>query len=158
MDVRMTVAARTQRWGSTAVIGGILSTTRAQERNAVASDHIHPFDPDAVERARAARLTVEQAERLSAVLGLISDPVRARVICALLAVDELCVGDAALAADVNDDAASYALRLLRTAGLVQRRRQGRLHFYRLADDDTQPALRSALTELLKLSEQGPFTR
>ena len=124
----------------------------------MASEHSHPFDPGSVEQARAGQLSREQAERLSAVLGLISDPVRARIICALLAVDELCVGDVALAADVNDDAASYALRLLRTAGLVQRRRQGRLNFYRLADDDTQPALRSALTALLRLSEQGPFTR
>lgn len=36
---------------------------------------------------------------------------------------ETFVDDAALAAGVNDNAASYALRLLRTAGLVQRRRE-----------------------------------
>ena len=121
----------------------------------MAADHPHPFDPAAVDRARAAQLSAEQAERLSDVLTLIGDPVRARVIWALLATEELCVGDVALAADVNHDAASYALRVLRTAGLVQRRKEGRLNYYRLADHDTQPALRSALTAVLELSESGP---
>ena len=121
----------------------------------MAADHSHPFDPDGVERARAAQLDAEQAERLAAVLALIGEPVRARVVCALLAVDELCVGDVALATDVNHDAASYALRVLRTAGLVQRRKEGRLNHYRLADHDTQPALRSALTAVLELSESDP---
>lgn len=122
----------------------------------MAADHGHPFDPQGVEQARAAQLTPEQTERLSEVLTLIGDPVRARVICALLAVDELCVGDVALAADVNHDAASYALRVLRTAGLVQRRSEGRLNYYRLADHDTQPALRSALVAVLELSDSGPL--
>lgn len=121
----------------------------------MAADHPHPFDPAGVERARAAQLSAEQAERLAAVLAMIGEQVRARVICALLAVDELCVGDVALAADVNHDAASYALRVLRTAGLVQRRKEGRLNYYRLADHDTQPALRSALTAVLELSESRP---
>lgn len=121
----------------------------------MAHEHSHPYDPDAVEHARAGQLSTHQAEQLSALMALIGDPVRARVICALLAVDELCVGDVALAGNVNDDAASYALRVLRTAGLVQRRREGRLSFYRLADEDTQPALRAALTELVKLSQMRP---
>ncbi|MEX0650457.1 MAG: metalloregulator ArsR/SmtB family transcription factor [Actinomycetota bacterium] len=114
-------------------------------------DHTHPFDPAAVEQARAAQLTTEEAERLSAIFALVGDPVRARVIYAFLAVDELCVGDVALAANVNDDAASYALRVLRTAGLVQRRREGRLSFYRLTDHGTRPALRTALDAFLRLS-------
>lgn len=118
----------------------------------MASDHTHPYDPEAVERAQAAQLTAEQAQRLSDLLALVGDPVRARVFYALLAVEELCVGDVALAADVNDDAASYALRVLRTAGLVQRRREGRLNFYRLTDHGTQPALRTALRQLLELRE------
>lgn len=116
------------------------------------ADHQHPFDAGSVERARAAQLSAEQADRLSEVLTLLGNPVRARVLCALLAVEELCVGDIALAAETNHDAASYALRLLRTAGLVQRRREGRMNFYRLADDDTQPALRAALTELQRLAD------
>lgn len=127
-------------------------SAQAAKGSAVAADHPHPYDADGVERARAAQLSAEQSERLAAVLALIGESVRARVICALLAVDELCVGDIALAVDVNHDAASYALRVLRTAGLVQRRKDGRLNYYRLADDNTQPALRSALMAVLELSE------
>ncbi len=119
------------------------------------AEHGHPFDPEGVEQARSAQLSSEEVDRLAEVLSIIGEPVRARIITALLAVDELCVGDVALAADVSDDAASYALRVLRTAGVVQRRREGRLNFYRLADDDTQPALRSALAELRRLAEATP---
>ncbi len=119
----------------------------------MASKHTHPYDQHAVDSARAGQLTSGQSERLSALMALIGDPVRARVICALLAVDELCVGDVALAANVNSDAASYGLRVLRMAGLVQRRKNGRLNFYRLADDDTQPALRTALTALISLTRE-----
>lgn len=120
----------------------------------MAADHAHPFDPERVERARAGQLTPEQASRLSEVLSLIGDPVRARVICALLAVDELCVGDVALSADVNHDAASYALRTLLAAGLVERRRDGRLNYYRLAGHDTRPPLRTALGAVLDIAASG----
>lgn len=89
-------------------------------------------------------------DRLAEVLTIVGEPVRARVILALLAVDELCVGDVAFAADITQGAASYALRVLRSAGIVERRREGRLSFYRLADDDTQPALRSALAALRRV--------
>lgn len=128
------------------------------ERSVVAADHAHPFDPEGVERARAAQLTAEQASRLSDVLSLIGEPVRARVICALLAVDELCVADVALSANVNHDAGSYALRTLLAAGLVERRRDGRLNYYRLADHDTQPSLRTALSAVLDIAESGAVVR
>ncbi len=117
--------------------------------------HGHPFDEESVQRARAAQLSEDEVDRLAELLSVVGEPVRARVICALLAVDELCVGDVALAAGVSNDAASYALRILRTGGLVQRRRDGRLNFYRLADDDTQPALRAALSELRRLAQSVP---
>ncbi len=114
-------------------------------------EHSHPFDRHGVERARSSQPSPDEVERLVELISLVGDPIRVRVICALLAVHELCVGDIALAAEASDDAASYALRVLRTAGLVQRRREGRMSFYRLADDDTQPALRSAITQLRRLA-------
>jgi DNA-binding transcriptional ArsR family regulator len=77
--------------------------------------------------------------------------VRVRMLDALETVDELCVGDLALALDVNEDAASYGLRLLRTAGLVQSRKQGRTVVYRLAERFPEPLLEHCLRELLHLS-------
>jgi len=53
---------------------------------------------------------------------LIADPTRARLLYALNLVEELSVGDLALALDVNEDAVGYALQILRTAGLVTNRR------------------------------------
>ena len=50
------------------------------------------------------------------------------------------MGDLALALGCGEDAASYALRLLRTAGLVTSRKQGRTVFYRLAPDFLSPLL------------------
>ena len=57
----------------------------------------------------------------------------------------------ALALGVNEDATSYALRLLRTAGLVQSRKVGRTVVYRLADQFPEPLLAHCLRELIKLS-------
>ncbi len=90
---------------------------------------------------------------MASLLGLIGDPVRSRVLSALLAADELCVGDVALALRISDDSASYALRVLRTAGLVQRRREGRMAYYRVSDSDVQPALAAALVQLRQLARR-----
>ncbi|XPE33202.1 hypothetical protein RMN54_37845 (plasmid) [Rhodococcus opacus] len=35
--------------------------------------------------------------------------------------------------DLGEDAVGYALRILRTAGMVTRRKEGRTVYYRLAD-------------------------
>jgi DNA-binding transcriptional ArsR family regulator len=59
--------------------------------------------------------------------------VRVRIVSALAEAEELCVGDLALALDVSDSSVSHALRLLRTAGVVRNRRDGRVIYYRLAD-------------------------
>ena len=83
-------------------------------------------DPVAVAKAREHVLSADDAARLTSLLSLLADPVRVRILDALESVGELCVGDLALALDVNEDAASYGLRLLRTAGLVQSP-QGRPH-------------------------------
>ena len=113
--------------------------------------HAHPVDPDRVARAHERGISAEDATRLSSLLSLLADPVRTRILYALDLVEELCVGDLALALDVSEDSASYALRLLRTAGFVQTRRQGRVVFYRLAARFPEPLLEHCLRELISLS-------
>jgi ArsR family transcriptional regulator, lead/cadmium/zinc/bismuth-responsive transcriptional repressor len=119
---------------------------------AVTTDHEHPVDGARVRRARAGVIDAEDAERLSNLLGLLGDPVRVRLLYALDLVGELCVGDLALALGITEDAASYGLRMLRTAGLVQTRKDGRVVYYRLADTFPEPLLEHCLHELLRLSE------
>src|SRR3954466_10987616 len=88
--------------------------------------HEHPVDGERVERARAKLISADDAGRLASLLSLMADPARSPILFALDLVDELCVGDLALALEVTEDAVSYALRILRTAGLVQNRRDGRV--------------------------------
>jgi DNA-binding transcriptional ArsR family regulator len=117
--------------------------------------HEHPVDPERVATARSGQLPGEQAQQLSTLLGVLGDPVRMRILTALLATNELCVGDLALALGVNEDAISYGLRVLRRHGLVQRRAAGRMGFYRLSDGNAQPALVEALRQLQKLARHRP---
>lgn len=114
-------------------------------------DHEQPLDPEGVARAREGLLPTGDAARLASVLGLLADPVRSRILYALDQVEELCVGDLALALGTTEDAVSYGLRILRTAGLVHARKDGRAVFYRLATNFPEPLLEHCLRELVLLS-------
>ena len=72
---------------------------------------------------------------------------------ALDVVEELCVRDMALALEATEDAVSYALRLLRTAGFVTSRKDGRVVFYRLADGFPEPLREHCLKRLIELSRK-----
>ena len=120
-------------------------------RRPSAPDRQQPLDPEGVVRAREGLLPTEDAARLASVLGLLADPVRSRILYALDRVEELCVGDLALALGTTEDAVSYGLRILRTAGLVHARKDGRAVFYRLATNFPEPLLEHCLRELVLLS-------
>lgn len=94
-------------------------------------DHEHPIDAATVAAARQRVLSSADGERAADALRLLADPVRVRIVSALHAAGELCVGDLALVLDVSDSSISHALRLLRTAGVAQNRRDGRVIYYRL---------------------------
>jgi DNA-binding transcriptional ArsR family regulator len=95
--------------------------------------HPHPVDPERVDAARRHLPTEEEAAEVAELFRLIGDPIRARILYALTGAEEMCVGDLALALGVPENSVSYALRLLRTAGVVRNRRAGRLIYYRLVD-------------------------
>src|ERR1700758_1146215 len=115
------------------------------------SDHEHPVNPGGVTAARAGVLSVDDAGRLAGLLGMLADPIRSRILFALSAADELCVGDLALALDVTEDQVSYALKMLRLAGLVAFRKDGRMVCYRLSDGFPHPLLEHCLHELLTIA-------
>ena len=117
-------------------------------------DHLHPVDAERVEHARSRLPSADDAARLTGLLSLMADPVRLRLIYALDIVEELCVGDLALALDVSEDSVSYALRLLRTAGLVHTRKDGRVVFNRLAPDFPAPLRDHCLRQLIALTHTG----
>jgi DNA-binding transcriptional ArsR family regulator len=114
-------------------------------------DHDHPVSPERVTVARAGVLSVDEAGRLAGLLGMLADPVRSRILFALSAADELCVGDLALALEVNEDQVSYALKMLRLAGLVSFRKDGRMVFYRLSGGFPHQLLEHCLRQLLTIA-------
>ncbi len=89
--------------------------------------------PSKVSLARAAGPSIEEAANLAALFKLLGDPTRTRILYSLLEAGELCVCDIAATVAVPETSVSQALRLLRTAGVVSGRRDGRMVFYRLAD-------------------------
>jgi DNA-binding transcriptional ArsR family regulator len=114
-------------------------------------NHPHPVDADRVSQARARVLRPDEAARLASLLSLMADPVRSRILDALDLIGELCVGDLALVLGTSEDAVSYGLRILRTAGLVQTRKAGRVVYYRLATNFPEPLLEHCLRQLVQLS-------
>jgi DNA-binding transcriptional ArsR family regulator len=119
------------------------------------SGHDHPADPAGVARARRHVPDITSSTAMADLLGVLADPTRARVLFALRATDELCVGDLALALDVSHDAVSYALRSLRRAGLVVSRREGRMAMSSLPDGDRATLVQRALDELMHAATEHP---
>lgn len=90
-------------------------------------------NPDKVALARQGIPLPSEAAALAQMFKLLGDPNRTRILYALLEAGELCVCDLAAVVELQETAVSQALRLLRTAGVVDNRRSGRMIFYRLAD-------------------------
>lgn len=90
-------------------------------------------DEDRVEAARARVLPEVELAGLTQLFRLLGDVTRARLLYALLEAGELCVCDLSAATDTPETNVSHALRLLRTAGIVKARRDGRMMFYSLDD-------------------------
>ncbi len=110
-----------------------------------------PADPERVRAVRSGGLSADHAAALSGTLSLLSEPTRLRILYALDQVGELSVGDLSLALEIGPDATSYALRLLRTAGLVVSRKSGRTVLYRLAPDFPEPLLNHCWLRLVDLT-------
>src|SRR5690554_1814423 len=89
--------------------------------------------PDTVEHTRTRVPDHAEAAELARLFRLLGDSRRARILYALREAGELCVCDIAATVDVPEAAVSQSLRLLRTAGVVDNRRDGRMIYYRLAD-------------------------
>ncbi|MBB5235701.1 ArsR/SmtB family transcription factor [Deinococcus budaensis] len=99
--------------------------------------------PQAVARARAAQPDEGTLARAAALLKAVSDPTRLRLLTAL-GTGELCVCDLAAVAGTSESAVSHQLRLLRGQQLVAPRKEGRVVYYRLADDHVAGVLGNVL--------------
>lgn len=94
---------------------------------------VKSVDAGRVESVSRSLIDVDEASDLAEMFRLLGDPTRVRILFALLEAGELCVCDIAEAVDTTDTKVSQAMRLLRSAGVVRNRRDGRNIFYRLDD-------------------------
>jgi ArsR family transcriptional regulator, lead/cadmium/zinc/bismuth-responsive transcriptional repressor len=89
-----------------------------------------PPDPDALERA-------------AGLFRAMGDTARLRMLH-LLARGEICVGELVTALSEKFSTVSQRLRVLRSEGLVRRRRDGSHVYYALADDHVKDLVANAL--------------
>ncbi len=108
----------------------------------------HLLDPQRVQAARDRIVSAEDARQLAARFQLLADPVRLRMVYALLDTGELSVGDLAAVVTASESGTSHQLRQLRLAGLVRSRKEGRVVYYRVADTHVRLLLDVAVEHYL----------
>ena len=96
-----------------------------------------------MQAARAALPGETQVDEASALLKVVADPTRLRLLSALN-TRELCVCDLAAVINLSESAVSHQLRLLRAHRLVTFRKAGRVAYYRLLDQHVNGLIVSAL--------------
>lgn len=116
-------------------------TSRMSPSHPVTHSH-----PDRVASPAVREEALESAARLFRALG---DAHRLGILTSL-EDGELCVSELATAAQVDISTVSQRLRVLRTEGLVARRREGKHVLYRLADKHVNELVSNALAHAEEL--------
>jgi len=91
------------------------------------------LDLEKAERLRLERLETDVAARLAGQAKALSDPTRLTLAAALAATDELCVCDLAWVTERAENLVSHHVRVLRSLGLADSRRDGKMVLYRLTE-------------------------
>jgi ArsR family transcriptional regulator, lead/cadmium/zinc/bismuth-responsive transcriptional repressor len=94
---------------------------------------VRSVDAHKVAAAKANAIATDDVERITELFRLIGEPTRVRLLYALVETGEMCVCDLAAVVDAPETSVSHALRLLRMAGIVRTRRDGRMIYYSLTD-------------------------
>ena len=120
------------------ILTSVKTTTNADHEADVAGDpaddcRVRMIDPDRVAATQDRLIEPEEAQRLADGFKLLGEPNRIRILYALLEAGELCVCDLAAVVGVTETVVSHSMRLLRAAGIVANRRDGRMIYYRLDD-------------------------
>jgi DNA-binding transcriptional ArsR family regulator len=103
------------------------------------------LDLPRAERLRAERIDLAAAEQAASLAKALGDPTRLTIALALRDGEELCVCDLAWVVERNENLVSHHVRLLRTAGLVCSRRDGKMVLYSLTDSG-RSLLRALIAE------------
>lgn len=96
----------------------------------------------------------ESLERAAGLFRAMGDPARLRILHLLLR-GEVCAGEIVAATGEKFSTVSQRLRVLRTEGLVSRRRDGSHVYYVLADGHVKTLVANALAHASELDEAKP---
>ena len=101
----------------------------------MADDRCDPLclDLAKAERLRAARPPAETSAILAERAKALGDPTRLMLALALADGEELCVCDLAWVAERSENLVSHHLRVLRGAGVVSSRRDGKMVMYSVTE-------------------------
>jgi DNA-binding transcriptional ArsR family regulator len=91
------------------------------------------LDLDKAERLRGDRLSPDAAHGLAERAKALGDPTRLTLAIALADGHELCVCDLAWVAERSENLVSHHLRILRAAGVVRSRREGKMVMYEVTE-------------------------
>ena len=104
--------------------------------------------PEMVDRAKSRMPRQEALYDLAELFRVFGDSTRISILCALFE-QELCVGDIAVVLGMGQSAISHQLRLLRAAGLVRARRDGKTVYYALDDEHVHDIYNLGLTHIIE---------
>lgn len=107
--------------------------TSERETHQIDDCDVRMVHPERVESTRERLIGPDEAISLADGFKLLGEPNRIRILYALLEAGELCVCDLAAVVGVTETVVSHSMRLLRAAGIVRNRRDGRMIYYRLDD-------------------------
>jgi len=128
------------------ILANVESTVPEVEEGLDATCQVFVFDRERVERARKLLLSTEEAQEAGDFFKALAHPTRIQILRAL-GQEELCVCDLARVLGLSVSATSYQLQLMRRVRLVRYRNEGKLAYYRVADNLSRELLHLAARRL-----------
>lgn len=101
------------------------------------------YDEDKVNRVRE-KINKTDFQNMTQIFKVLADQTRLKVAYALCDEEELCVCDVANIIGSTMATASHHLRLLRDMGIAMYRKEGKLVFYSLEDEQLKQMIRLAI--------------
>jgi ArsR family transcriptional regulator len=108
----------------------------------------HFIHQGTVQQVRASTPREETLYELTDFFKVLGDTTRIRILHALF-ISEMCVCDLAEVLGAGQSAVSHQLKVLRQAGLVRFRREGRMAFYSLKDEHVKHIMEQALQHTME---------
>jgi DNA-binding transcriptional ArsR family regulator len=105
----------------------------------------HPHE-DSIERAKKHILAEDEYNELSEFFKIFGNPTRLKII-SLLSYEDLCVCDICEALDLNQNAVSNQLRILRACNIVKFEKEGKQARYSLTDFHVEMIYKMGLEHL-----------